>query len=206
MARKLNKRKSRSRRSRGGMAPVSQNDNGWSSKMSLGQGGDYLKYHVGQHGGASNFEGAPLDSLSGQGLDSSLRASAMLGGLDKAFGEIQGLRDQAGGKRRKSRKGGKRRMSRKGGNRKGGNRKSHKGGNRKGGNRKTRNRKTRNRKSHKGGNRKSLRRRGGAALGFSSFPSQGMLLDSSREYAQAGQAPSRWNGVEVAAAEARAAM
>ena len=52
------KQRKSQRRSRGGAAlsgaPLSFSLSGdWSSKMSQGQGGDYLKYHVGQHGGAT---------------------------------------------------------------------------------------------------------------------------------------------------------
>ncbi len=180
------RRNRRTRRSRGGVALSSHNDIGWSSKMSLAQGGDYFKYHEGQHGGGAPLQGADLSSIGGEGLPSQLRSAAHLGGLDNAFREIQGLRDQAGG-RRKSRKG--RKSSRK--SRKGGNRKSRKGGNRK----------SRNRKSRKGGNRK---RRGGA-MGYAPFPSAGSLLDSSLDYAKSGQNP-HWNDVEVAMARARANM
>ena len=45
-------------------SPVDENLAGsWSSRMSQGQGEDYLKYHEGQHGGACSAEGAPLSSI-----------------------------------------------------------------------------------------------------------------------------------------------
>ena len=78
-------------------APLSQSLSGdWSSKMSMGQGGDYLKYHVGQHGGMA---GAPLSAIDGSALPMSLRGAAHMGALDKSYTEIAGLKDQAGGRR-----------------------------------------------------------------------------------------------------------
>ena len=80
-------------------APLAESLSGdWSSKMSMGQGGDYLKYHVGQHGGMA---GAPLSAIDGSVLPMSLRGAAHMGGLDKSFTEISGLKDQAGGRRRR---------------------------------------------------------------------------------------------------------
>ena len=68
----------------------------WSSRMSHGQGGDYLKYHQGQHGG-----NAPYPESFNSPLDPSLRGPAMLHGLDGAFRQINTLNDQTGGKRRR---------------------------------------------------------------------------------------------------------
>lgn len=73
--------------------------NSWSSKMAAGQGGDFLSYHRGQHGGM-----APLSVISGSSLDAAMRPAAMMTGLDRAFSDIRGLSDQAGGRRRKGRK------------------------------------------------------------------------------------------------------
>ena len=73
----------------------------WSSKMAQGQGGDYLKYHVGQHGGM-----APVGDTGV--MDASLRGPAMLASQDQAFAAIAGLKDQAGGKRSKRSKSSKR--------------------------------------------------------------------------------------------------
>ncbi len=152
--------------------------------MSLRQGGDYLKYHEGQHGGAM-LQGADLSALGGEGLPSNLRASAHLGGLDRACGEIQGLKDQAGGrhKSKKNKKGKKSRKSKS---------KSKKSRKSKG-------------KSKKRTHRRRHHRRRGGAMGYAPFPSQGMLLDSTIQYAKSGQHP-LWNDVEVAAANARASM
>jgi hypothetical protein len=158
-------RKSHRRHHRGGVAPVDYSLSGnWSSKMSMGQGGDYLKYHVGQHGGAAPFPGSVTDSM----LPPGLRQAAHIGGIDKAIADVRDLRDpnQAGGRRKRH-------------------------------SRKHRSRKHRSRKHSK-----RHRRRGGADLGFAPFPTKGMLLDSSLDYARAGLNP-HWRGVEVADAKIR---
>ena len=81
-------------------APLSDSLAGnWSSKMSMGQGGDYLKYHVGQHGGY--LSGAPLSEISGNGLPAELRGPAHVAGLDSALRATAGMKDQAGGRRRR---------------------------------------------------------------------------------------------------------
>ena len=161
----------------------------WPSKMSMGQGGDYLKYHEGQHGG-SHMAGAPLSALDGQMLDPALRGPAHLAGLDGAFRDIAGLKDQAGGRRKRkgSRKNRSARRDKKKGSRK--NRKA------------TRRDKKGSRKSR---SRRTRRSRGGA-LGYAPFPSGGMLLKGD-DYARAGLHPSYINGgIEAEAAAARASM
>ena len=82
------------------------------SSMSLAQGRDYDKIHMGQHGGAyTPMAGAPLGSTGM--LDASLRESARLPDIDASIREIQGMSDQSGGARRGSkRRGSKRRGSR----------------------------------------------------------------------------------------------
>jgi len=95
-------RKSHRRHHRGGVAPVNYSLAGnWSSKMSMGQGGDYLKYHVGQHGGVAPFPGGVEHSM----LPSALRQAAHVGGIDKAIDDVRGLRDpnQMGGRRKHKR-------------------------------------------------------------------------------------------------------
>jgi hypothetical protein len=172
-------------------APVSYSlSNDWSSKMSLGQGGDYLKYHVGQHGGA--LAGAPLSEM-GNALPSAMRGPAMLGGLDRAFNGIAGLRDQAGGKRRKHsrRKHSRRKHSRRKHSRRKHSRRKH-SRRKNGGSR--RKRSTRKR---------STRRSKGGALGYAPISSASMLLDSAA-YSKAGLNPD--SGVEFAAAAARQRM
>ena len=198
-------RRRHSRKEGGAMlngAPVSYSlANDWSSKMSMGHGGDYLKIHQGQHGGA--LAGAPLSEMGGA-LPSAMRGPAMLGGLDRAFSGIAGLKDQAGGKRRKHsrRKHSRRRHSRRknGGGSCG---KSLYGGSR----RKSRKNGGSRRKSSKknGGSRRkrSTRRSKGGALGYAPVSAGAMLLDAGG-YAKAGLSPD--TGVEFAAAAARQRM
>lgn len=159
-SRKHKTHRRRTHRRRGGMAPVNYHLSGsWPSRMSLGQGADYFKYHEGQHGGM-----APLSAI-GETLPAPLRGPAHIGGIDKAIADVRGLRDgpdagamepvKVGGRRRKHRK-------------------SHK-----------RSHRNKRRTVHR---RKSHRRRGGS-LGYAPFPSSGMLLNSSKAYAQAGLNP-----------------
>ena len=68
------------------------------TKQSIAQGVDFFGYHAKQHGGM-----APVGSTGV--LDDNLRTYARLAPLDKSFTEIVGMRDQAGGKRKKGRKG-----------------------------------------------------------------------------------------------------
>jgi hypothetical protein len=128
--------------------------------MSLGQGADYFKYHEGQHGGAALGMGPFPGAVLSPGLPEALRGPAHLTGIDKAIADVRGLKDQAGGKRRKHR-----------GTKK--HRKSHK----------------KHGKSHKKHHRRSHRRRRGGALGYAPFPSSGMLLSSPKAYAEAGLNP-----------------
>ena len=77
--------------------------------QALAQGADFLSYHKGQHGGATPLALTSLDAIDNSALAGQLRGPAMLGGIDRAFADIAGLRDQQGGKRSKrSKKGGKR--------------------------------------------------------------------------------------------------
>lgn len=161
---KVNRR--RSHRRRGGMASVNYHLSGsWPSRMSLGQGADYFKYHEGQHGGGLSYGNFP-EAVMDTGLPSALRGPAHIGGIDKAIADVRGLNDfpssnvpvTTGGKRRRHRKT----------------------------NRKSRSRK--HTRKHLRKNRKIHRKRGGS-LGYAPFPSAGMLLNSSKEYAQAGLNP-----------------
>ena len=169
--RRHSRRSQRRTRRRGGAdplegAPLKYHLSGnWASRMSLGQGADYFKYHEGQHGGSdyqSNIQGAPLSAITQSTLPEPLRGPAHLQGIDKAFVDIAGLKDQAGGRRKRH---GKRHSK-------------HHG---------KRHHKTR-RHSHR-----RMRRRGGsdyqANMMGAPFPSPGMLLDSQRAYAQAGLNP-----------------
>lgn len=165
-ARRHHRKTHRRHHRRGGVAPVNYSLYGnWSSKMSLGQGQDYFKYHEGQHGGAAPFPGSVTNSM----LPEQLRQAAHVGGIDKAIQDVRGLRDpnQAGGRRKRH-------------------------------SRKHRSRKHHSRKHSK----RHRRRRGGADLGYAPFPTKGMLLDSSMDYARAGLSP-EWRGVEVTDAKIR---
>lgn len=149
-------------------APVGYHLSGdWSSKMSLGQGGDYLKYHAGQHGGA--LDGAPLSAITGSGLPQNMMGAAMQSGVLKAYADVAGLKDQSGGRRRRKCCTKRHRHSKKRCGKK--YRKSC-------------------RKS-RGGSRKSRRQRKsrGGDLSYAPFPNKGMLLDSSMDYARAGLNP-----------------
>jgi len=141
-------------------APVNYHLSGsWPSQMSLGQGADYFKYHEGQHGGAALGMGPFPEAVLSPGLPEALRGPAHIGGIDKAIADVRGLKDQAGGKRRKHRKGSK---------------KHGKG---------TKKHSKKHRKTHR------RHRRSGGALGYAPFPSSGMLLSSPTAYAQAGLNP-----------------
>jgi hypothetical protein len=171
--------------------------------MSMGQGGDYLKYHVGQHGGMA---GAPLSAIDGSALPMSLRGAAHMGGLDKSFTEISGLKDQAGGRRRRraskrrsskchSRKsqGGKRRSSKRSASKRRSSKRSAS--------------KRHGRKSQGGKRRRSRRsqKKRGGSLGYAPVGSAGMLLDGAG-YSKAGLTPQWSSGAEFDAAKMRESM
>lgn len=160
----------RTHRRRGGAdalsgAPVNYHLSGdWSSRMSLGQGADYFKYHEGQHGGGLAYGKFP-EAVMSTGLPQDLRGPAHIGGIDKAIADVRGLCDPpncpgttSGGKRRRHHK-------------------SH--------SKKHHKKSRRHSKKH----RKTHRRRRGGALGYAPFPSSGMLLNSPKAYAQAGLNP-----------------
>ena len=103
-------RHTRRTRRRGGAevfvgAPVESSLAGdWSSRMSQGQGADYLRYHQGQHGGG--ITGAPYPTaVMDSRLPGGMVASSMTSGLDKAIADVAGLRDMAGGRRTRGRRG-----------------------------------------------------------------------------------------------------
>lgn len=120
--RRSNRRASRrnTRRSYGGSSPANVNDTSMLSpqRLSVAQGQQFAdltkNYHGGRRssrrsrkhrGGMGPYPGAVLDS----GLPNNLHASAHLLPLDKSFAEIQGMKDQAGGRRK--RRGGRRTRS-----------------------------------------------------------------------------------------------
>lgn len=226
--RKSHTRRNRRTRRRGGSdalsgASVKYHLSGsWPSRMSLGQGADYFKYHEGQHGGALSYGAFPGAVLS-PGLPESLRGPAHVGGIDKAIADVAGLRDPPyTGGNRKSRRKNRDRSRRKNRDR---SRRKTRGGNRKRSNGNAVNAvnavnaaevanvnaevatnaaevatnaaevanvnavnavEVARNAVEVGGRR---RRRKGGTLGYAPFPTQGMLLDSQRAYAQAGLNP-----------------
>ena len=174
--RRTHKRKTHHRRRthrRGGMAPVGYHLSGsWPSRMSLGQGADYFKYHEGQHGGGLGYGRFP-EAVMDPGLPAALRGPAHIGGIDKAINDVKGLCDPpncpgstSGGRRNRSRRN-----------------KTH------GGNRRNRNRRNKTNGGTRRNRSRRNRRRSGGSLGYAPFPSAGMLLDSQKAYAQAGLNP-----------------
>jgi hypothetical protein len=147
----------------------------WPSRMSLGQGADYFKYHVGQHGGESNIGGAPLGAISNSMLPANLRMAAHINGIDNAIEYSRQFKDpnQAGGRRSRRKRHGKKHCK---------SRRHHHGG-----------------KSHR---RRTHRKRGGN-MGYAPFPNKGMLLDSPTAYAQAGLNPQWKTDPAFDAAEVR---
>ena len=163
------KRKMTHRRNKhkGGEAPVNYHLSGsWPSRMSLGQGADYFKYHEGQHGGGLAMGPYPAAVLS-PGLPAELRGPAHIGGIDKAIADVRPLKDsnQAGGKRKKN----KSKRNKK--------------------NKTKRSKKDKRRTKRNKSKRNKRGKRRGGSLGFAPFPSSGMLLDSAKAYAQAGLNP-----------------
>jgi len=232
--RKSHTRRNRRTRRRGGSdalsgASVKYHLSGsWPSRMSLGQGADYFKYHEGQHGGALSYGAFPGAVLS-PGLPESLRGPAHVGGIDKAIADVAGLRDPPyTGGNRKSRRKNRDRSRRK--NRKMSRRKTY-GGRKNTGLVNAMNVNAMNVNAANAVNAAEVanvnaevatnaaevatnaaevanvnavnavevatnavvggrrRRRKGGALGYAPFPTQGMLLDSQRAYAQAGLNP-----------------
>lgn len=172
--RQHSKRRHSKRRYRGGNlgAPLNYSlATSGPSAQSLRQGGDFLQFHKGQHGGV-----APLSSIGGELIPAGARASAHLGGIDRAFGAIGGLSDRVstGGRRSRRR------------NRSGSRRKRN-------GGRHTR----RHRRIYR-----NKKRRGGGLSG-APFPNPGMLLTSPTQYAQAGLNPAWKTDVAFGAARLR---
>jgi len=201
--RKTQKRNKRHRKHRGGLMHLEPAALSYSlagsdaSRASLGQGQQFLNYHQGQHGGY-HANGAPLSAITASALDGALRGPAHLAGLDKAYADIAGLSDQQGGRRRRSKHAKKHsKRSKKGSKR-----------SKKGGKRSKKSNGGKHSKKHGKRSKKHTRRhkRGGShELGFSAFPSKGMLL-SGAQYSQAGLNPEWKNAVEFDSAMQRSAM
>ena len=154
-----------------------------SGRQSMAQGLNYLNYHRAQHGGVAPFP----QSVEGQVLGDGLRGPALMGTLDKAYADIAGLKDPqptpipslADGRVMvdgaiplmgvSKQSGGRKRRGRKG------------------------------RKSQKKSQKKSQRRRqqGGSALGYQLVGAPGLLLDSAKQYSNAGLNPDYTGGIST---------
>lgn len=104
-------------------APTNGNSMAAMQAQNLAQGNQFLAMHKNQHGGALDAGPFPGAVTASTVLPEQLHASARVAPLDAAIKEIQGLKDQSGGKRRRkaSKKGRKSRKTRRG-------RKSYRGG------------------------------------------------------------------------------
>lgn len=138
----------RSKRYRGGFEPAPVT---WTtevpSTLNLAQGQQFQELNKLYHGGATFYGGPYPGSVTDSGLPADLAASAHLSPLNKAFADVAGLKDQAGGKRRRSSK----RKSRRSASKRKGHRKS----------RRSASKRKAHRKSRRSAHRKS---RGGGAL------------------------------------------
>ena len=151
-------------------------------QQSIAQGVQFGQLTNKMHGGMGVYPGAVTDS----GLPANLHASARLLGQDQAFAQIQGMRDQAGGRKRRSRKASrKNRKGRKASRKNRKNRKSRKASRK---NRKSRKASRKNRKSRKASRKNRRMNGGGGALGYASTDAPGMLLTPA-ETARAGLNP-----------------
>jgi hypothetical protein len=104
-------------------APTVGNSMASMEAQSLAQGQQFAALHKNQHGGAGLDAGPfPGAVLSPSVLPENLHASARVAPLDAAIKEIQGLKDQSGGRRRRrgSKKSKKTRKGRKGRKQRGG--------------------------------------------------------------------------------------
>jgi hypothetical protein len=181
--RRQQRRKTQRKQQRGGEltgAPLSYSlFDTMSGKQSMAQGLNYLNYHRAQHGGVAPFP----QSVEGQVLGDGLRGSALMGTLDKAYADIAGLQDArptpipslADGRVNVDGPIPLMGVSKQTGGRK---RRGKKG-----------------RKSQ----RKSQRRRqqGGSALGYQLVGAPGLLLDSAKQYSNAGLNPDYTGGIST---------
>lgn len=167
-SRRQQRRQRRQQRQQGGVAPTNYSLAGnWSSKMSLGQGGDFLKYHAAQHGGAAPY---PVAVSGASMLSGPMEGPAMMQGLNKAMADIAGLSDMPSPAPVVAQKGAGRRHRR----------------------RHTKGKKHSRRHSRKH-TRRQRRQSGGAALGFAPVGANPMLL-SQAGYTQAGLNPGYISG------------
>ena len=187
-AKRQQRRRSSRRQQRGGEldgAPLSYSlFDSMSGRQSMQQGLNYLNYHRAQHGGMAPFP----QSVEGQVLGDGLRGPALLNSLDRAYADIAGLKDPqptpipslADG--RVAVDGAIPLM---------------------GVSKQTGGRKRRGKKSQRRGRksqRRSQRRRrqqGGSALGYQLVGAPGLLLDSAKQYSNAGLNPDYTGGIST---------
>ena len=152
--------------------PMEINDTSMMSpqRLSVSQGNQFAELTKNMHGGMGVYPGAVTEST----LPQNLHASARLLALDQKYAEIANMSDQAGGRRRKTRKASRknRKASRK-------NRKAS---------RKNRKASRKNRKASRKNRKASRRSLRGGALGYAPTDAPGMLLDASQT-ARAGLNP-----------------
>ena len=149
----------------------------------MAQGLNYFNYHRAQHGGMAPFP----QSVEGQVLGDGLRGSALMGTLDKAYADIAGLKDASPtpipsladgrmavdgpmplmGVSRQS--GGKKRRGQKKG--------------------KKSQRRSQRRRRQQGG--------GMPSLGYQTVGAPGLLLDSAKQYTNAGLNPDYTGGIST---------
>jgi hypothetical protein len=187
--RRQQRRKTQRKQQRGGShelvgAPLSYSlFDTMSGRQSMAQGLNYLNYHRAQHGGMAPFP----QSVEGQVLGDGLRGSALMGTLDKAYADIAGLKDASPtpipsladgrmavdgpmplmGVSRQS--GGKKRRGQKKG--------------------KKSQRRSQRRRRQQGG--------GMPSLGYQTVGAPGLLLDSAKQYTNAGLNPDYTGGIST---------
>ena len=142
----------------GGSASINDTSMESPSRLSVAQGNQFTNLTKNMHGGVGTYPSAVTDSV----LPQNLHPSARLVALDRSYNEIVGMKDQAGGRKRRNRKSKKSKKSKK--------------------SRKNRKASRKSRKSRR--NRKSR----GGALGYASVSAPGMLLDA-KMTAEAGLNP-----------------
>jgi len=155
-------------------------------KQSMAQGLNYLQYHRAQHGGMAPFP----QSVEGQVLGDGLRGPALMGTLDKAYADIAGLKDPqptpipslADGRVAVDGPIPLMGVSRQTGGRKRRGKKSHKKG-------KKSQRRSQRRRRQQGGEM--------PALGYQLVGAPGLLLDSAKQYSNAGLNPDYTGGIST---------
>jgi hypothetical protein len=182
--RRQQRRKTQRKQQRGGEltgAPLSYSlADTMSSRQSMAQGVNYLNYHRAQHGGVAPFP----QSVEGQVLGEGLRGSALMGTLDKAYADIAGLKDAsptpipslADGRVNVDGPIPLMGVSRQSGGKKRGQKKG--------------------KKSQKRSQRRR-RQQGGSALGYQLVGAPGLLLETPKQYTNAGLNPDYTGGIST---------